>query len=195
MPSQPRTAESCHQYIRKLPGLSRFLLPSLFPDLRRAAGGGPVIIVNASEYSCDALRDPIHIPLQITQKGVRDLSTELHTLTVRATRDDVTRVLGFVFRKLWDQIVSIACRRPIHLNHASGGVPPPSSLCCPLHAAGPYSKDQQNLAHLYVSSHTSTLTALIRARRRDPSGSATEQKRFIAIGSSQSCWREQTLFP
>ena len=26
---------------------------------------------------------------------------------------------------------SIASRRLIHLNHASGGVPPPSSLCCP----------------------------------------------------------------
>ena len=41
--------------IRKLPGLSRFLLPSLFPDLQRAASGGPVIVVNSSKYSCDAL--------------------------------------------------------------------------------------------------------------------------------------------
>ena len=37
--------------IRNLPGLSCFLLPSLFPDLRRAASGGPVIIVSASKYS------------------------------------------------------------------------------------------------------------------------------------------------
>ena len=41
--------------IRELPGLSHFLLPSLFPDLQRAASGGPVIIVNVSQYSCDAL--------------------------------------------------------------------------------------------------------------------------------------------
>ena len=58
--------------IRELPGLSRFLLPSLFLDLQRAASGGSVIIVNASKYSCDALvvfidRDPVHIPLLITQ--------------------------------------------------------------------------------------------------------------------------------
>jgi hypothetical protein len=57
--------------IRELPGLSRFLLPSLFSDLHRAASGGPVIIVNANQYSCDALiispdRDPVHISLQIT---------------------------------------------------------------------------------------------------------------------------------
>ena len=54
--------------IRELPGLSRFLLPSLFPALQLAASGGPVIILNASHYSCDALvvffdRDPVHIPL------------------------------------------------------------------------------------------------------------------------------------
>ena len=58
--------------IRALPGLSRFLLPTLFSDLQCAARGGPVIIVNASKHSCDALvvfldRDPVHIPLQITQ--------------------------------------------------------------------------------------------------------------------------------
>ena len=36
--------------IRNLPGHSRFLLPSLFPDLQHAASGGPVIILNASKY-------------------------------------------------------------------------------------------------------------------------------------------------
>ena len=41
--------------IRKLPGLSRFLFPLLFSDLQCAASGGPVIVVNASEYDCDAL--------------------------------------------------------------------------------------------------------------------------------------------
>ena len=85
--------------IRKLPGLSRFLLPLLFSDLQRAACGGPVIIVNASKYSCDALivfidQDPVHIPLQITQENVRDLSTGLHTLTARkeGRRDKRARI-------------------------------------------------------------------------------------------------------
>ncbi|KAF8551333.1 hypothetical protein OG21DRAFT_1487080 [Imleria badia] len=62
--------------IRELPGLSRFLLPSLFPDLQRAAAaanGGPVIIVNASKYSCDALiifldRDRVHISCRLLRK-------------------------------------------------------------------------------------------------------------------------------
>jgi hypothetical protein len=107
--------------IRALPGLSRFLLPSLFLDLQSAASEGPVIIVNASQYGCDALivfldRDPVHIPLQITQQDVRDLSTELHTLTARTKSADVTKELAFFLRKLWDQIVSpvVDCLQTTH---------------------------------------------------------------------------------
>ncbi|KAF8122964.1 hypothetical protein EV363DRAFT_1404369 [Boletus edulis] len=90
--------------IRELPGLSRFLLPSLFSDLqlKRAASGGP---------HCDVLlillnRDPVHIPLQITVESVRELLREVNTLTVRATTTDVTRALAAFLRKLWDQIIS-----------------------------------------------------------------------------------------
>ena len=46
---------------------------------------------------------------------------ELHTLTVRATRDDVARVLAFFLRKLWDQIgfPIVDCLQTYH----------PSQLC------------------------------------------------------------------
>ena len=49
--------------ICRIPGLTQFLLPSVFPDLQRATGGGPVIVLfffifritlivlNASRYS------------------------------------------------------------------------------------------------------------------------------------------------
>lgn len=61
--------------IREPLRLSRFLLLSLFSDLQRAASGGPVIVVNASMFSFDALvvsvdQDSIHIPLQIAQEDV-----------------------------------------------------------------------------------------------------------------------------
>ena len=180
--------------VRELPGLSRFLLPSLFPDLQLAASGGPVVIVNASEYSCDALivlldRDPVHIPLQVTLEGVRDLSTELHTLTVRARRVDVMRELAAFLRKLWDQIVS-----PIvdflHTTHPFRSriwwCPTAEFSVLPLHAAGPFRKGQRNLVDIYISSYTPTLTALIRARKHDPSRSVTRRKRFIAIGQAKA---------
>ena len=180
--------------IRRLPGLSRFLLPSLFSDLQRSASGGPVIIVNASKYSCDALivfldRDPVHIPLQITQEGVRDLSTEFRALTMQATRADVTKELAFFLRKLWDQIVSpIVCfLRTAHPSQSRiWWCPTAEFSVLPLHAAGPFRKGQQNLPHIYISSCTPTLTALVRARRHDPLNSAVEQKRFIAIGQAKA---------
>ena len=179
--------------IRELPGLSRFLLPSPFPDLQRAASGGPVITVNASQYSCDALivfldRDPVHIPLRITQEDVRDLSTELHTLTVRATRDDVTKEHAFL-RKLWYLIVSpiVDCLQTSHPSKSRiWWCSTAEFSVLPSHAAGPYRKGQQNLRYLYISSYTPTLTALIRARRRDPLSPEIEQKRFLAIGQPKA---------
>jgi CHAT domain-containing protein len=187
--------------IRNLPGFSHFLLPSLFPDLQHAASRGPVIIANASQYSCDALivfldRDPVHIPLQVTQEDVRDLSAELHTLTVRARRADMTKELAFFLRKLWDQIVSpivdcLKATRPFQSR--IWWCPTAEFSVLPLHVAGPYRKGQQNLPHLYISSYTPTLTALIRARRHDPSTSATEPKRFIAIGQAKAAGESELV--
>ena len=189
--------------IRKLPGLSRFLLPSLFPDLQCAASGGPIIIVNASQYGCDTLivfpdRDPVHIPLHLTQKGVRELSKELHTLTVRAKRGDVTRELAFFLRKLWDQIVSpiVDCLQKTHPSQSRiWWCPTAEFSVLPLHAAGPFRNGQQNLPRLYISSYTPALTALLRARRpaSDPSNSTTQQIHFVAIGQGKAAGETELL--
>ena len=180
--------------IRRLPGLSRFLLTPLFSDLRCAASGGPVIIVSASEYSCDTLiifleRDPVHIPLQVTQEDVRRLSTELQSLTVRAEEENVTRELAFFLRELWAKVVSpiVDC---LQMAQPYGSriwwCPTAEFSVLPLHAASPFRKGQKNLPDLYISSYTPTLTALIRARRYDPSNPATEKKRFLAIGQANA---------
>ena len=187
--------------IRELPGLSRFLLPSLFSDLRRAASEGPVIIVNASQYGCDALiifldQDPVHIPMQLTREDVRELSTELRALAMRATMDDMTRQFAFFSRKLWDQIVSpiVDVLQTIHpLQSRIWWCPTAESSVLPLHAAGPYRKGQRNLADLYISSYTPTLIALIRARRENTTSSVTDKKRFVAIGQAKAAG-ENELF-
>ncbi|KAI9456940.1 hypothetical protein HD554DRAFT_2042468 [Boletus coccyginus] len=180
--------------IRDLPGLSRFLLPPLSPALQRAAIGGPVIIVDASEYSCGALivlldRNPVHIPLQITREGVRDLSTEPHTLAMRAKTVDMTREPAAFLRKLWDQIIwpIVDFLQTIH--------PAQSRIwwchtaefsVLLLHAVGPYRRGRRNLTDICISSYTPLLTALIRTTRRDPSSAATQRERFITIGQAKA---------
>ncbi|KAG1801230.1 uncharacterized protein BJ212DRAFT_1322786 [Suillus subaureus] len=64
-----------------LPDLSPFLLYPLFSDLQKAAEEGLVIVVNASQYSCDALivhrdHNPVHISIGITRIEVSELSSE-----------------------------------------------------------------------------------------------------------------------
>ena len=186
--------------IRKLPGHSRFLLPSLFSNLQRAATGGPVTIVNTSKYSCDALvilvdRGPIHIPLSATEEDVRDLS-KLRTLIVRAKRSDVTRDLGLFLRELWDQVVSPIADFLLTTCPCQSRIwwyPTAEVSLLPLHAAGPYRKGQQNLSALYTSPYTPTLSALIRARQHYPPNSATEQKRFLCIGQAKGTGESELL--
>ena len=177
--------------IRELPGLSHFLLPPLFSDLQQAAYGGPVIIVNASTYGCDALvvlvdRNPHHIPISITQDGVRGLSSKLGTLSVRTLSVDVTEDLTIILRELWDKVVSpvVDFLRTVHpLQSRIWWCPTAEFSLLPLHAAGPHREGQQNLANLYISSYTPTLTALIRARRHD---AASKGKHFLGIGQANA---------
>jgi CHAT domain-containing protein len=115
---------------------------------------------------------------------------------MRAKTAEVTKELAFFLRKLWDQVVLpiVDCLQMTHPSQSRIWWCPTAEFCVlPLHAAGPYRKGQHNLPHLYISSYTTTLTALIRARRHDPSNFATEQKRFIAIGQAKAAGESELL--
>ena len=180
--------------IRELPGLSQFLLSPLFSGLQRAASGGPVIIMNASQYSCDALvvsadRDPVYIPLSITKARVRELSSQLHMLTTRTKLMDMTRDICVFLRELWNDVVSHIVDFLLTAYPRQSRIwwcPTSEFSLLPLHAAGPCRKGQLNLSSLYISSYTPTLTALIRARRPILPDSATQRKHFIAIGQANA---------
>ena len=183
--------------IRELPGLSRFLLPPLFSDLQQAARGGPVIILNASEYSCDALvilmdRDPVHIPPSITKDDIRGLSRKLQDTLARRSPWNVTRDLFIIMRELWVSVVSpiVDFLQTVHpLQSRIWWCLAAEFFLLPLHAAGPYRrglfrKRQKDLSDLYVSSYTPTLTALIRVISPSSPNSVTEKKHFIGIGQA-----------
>ena len=180
--------------IRQLPGLSHFLLPLRFPDLQDAAKGGPIIIVNASKYTCDALvvladKDPAHIPLSTTQVNVRELVSKMQALIVLAKKEDVTRDLGIILRELWDKIVSPITKVLLQYVRRESRIwwcPTADFSFLPLHAAGPYRKGQENLADMFISSYTPTLSALIRARRRGLPNPEMRVQQFVAIGQAEA---------
>ena len=173
--------------IRQLPGLSRFLLPSLFSDLQSAAIDGPVIIMNASKYGCDAHivfadKDPVYIPLPVTKEDVRELSSRLRTLTRDAKRmgiKDMKKEFKIFFRKLWDKLVSHivnVLQTTCHRNSRIWWCPTADFSLLPLHAAAPYKERQKSVSDIYASSYTTILTALIRAGRPSLLDSAHETR-------------------
>ena len=68
--------------VREKPGFSRFLLPREFSDLTRAAQFGPIVILNASQYRCDAFivlpqaSSPLIVPLRCSLEDLRTYQTK-----------------------------------------------------------------------------------------------------------------------
>lgn len=83
--------------IRKLTGFEDFLLPKSISKLRAASTGGPVILLNASKYGCDALlmkQDGIeHFPLELSFGEVHDLTVSLSSDNLSTARCTVHRLL------------------------------------------------------------------------------------------------------
>jgi CHAT domain-containing protein/tetratricopeptide (TPR) repeat protein len=179
--------------IRTLPDFSRFLLPPLFSDLQTAAEDGPVIIVNASQYSCDAMivlcaADPVHIPFDIAQADVSELSTKFQSLIRNAgSSDNQQYEIVNVLRTLWECVVGpiVEALRELLVRPGSRiwWCPTAEFTLLPLHAAGLYSKTSYNLSRFYISSYTPTLAALIRARQQLARTPSTPH--FAAIGQGK----------
>ncbi|KAG2144241.1 CHAT domain-containing protein [Suillus clintonianus] len=177
--------------IRMQPDCSRFLLPPLFSDLQKAAAEGPVIIVNASEYSCDALivlssQDPVHVPLDITRTEVSELSSEFRSVAEQFGCSDYQLKLVGILRKLWnhavDPVVQALRVSNVHPGSRIWWCPTAEFTLLPLHAAGPYERKKDNLSQIYISSYTPTLATLVRARERVSRYASTQY--FVAIGQA-----------
>ncbi|KAG2339573.1 hypothetical protein BDR05DRAFT_847845, partial [Suillus weaverae] len=177
--------------IRMLPDFSRFLLPPLFSDLQKAAEEGPVIIVNASQYGCDALiifnaQDPVHVPLDIAQTEVSELSFEFQSLAEQFGASNCQNKLASILRELWNRVVDPVVRAlevsGVHRDSRIWWCPTAEFTLLPLHAAGPYEKNKDNFSHIYISSYTPTLATLIRARQRVSREASTQH--FVAIGQA-----------
>ncbi|KAG1830018.1 CHAT domain-containing protein [Suillus variegatus] len=165
-------------------GFSRFLLPPLFSNLQDAAHDGPIIVLIASIWSCDAIIIPHKQPPTSIQ-----LPTNMQKLgeLVRAFREAVPKdaALMEALRELWNVVVRLVVKN-------LGGIAPqgshiwwcPTSLFSflPLHAAGEYRRNGESLSRHYISSYTPSLTTLIKARA---SHDRSPLVPFVAIGQNR----------
>ncbi|KAG0691638.1 CHAT domain-containing protein [Suillus ampliporus] len=188
--------------IRNVDGFSRFLLPPSYEELQAAARYGPVIILIASKYSCDALivptsGQPHHVPLSSLalvnlEKLKTDFSREIRHAALMGPTEP-RKYLRALLRKVWDEIMlpivnvlqhdlKLRCRSRIWL------CPTAAFTSIPLHAAHPFrikpdrSGQESSLEDLYICSYTPTLSALIRARQTMKTRATPS---FIAVGQSQ----------
>ncbi|MFI6169410.1 CHAT domain-containing protein [Nocardia sp. NPDC051052] len=171
--------------IRGYPGLERFLLPPELTELRCAAAGGAVVLVNSGRRRSDAIivpadSDPILIPLPaLTAADVRSYAIDLHDATTAGAHAGLTRslrrqrVVSEILGWLWDTVVE-PISAVLATQFEAGQQKPrvwwlPTGLLglFPLHAAG-HVGGACALDHC-VSSYTPTLRALAHIRSRPPS--------------------------
>ncbi|KAG8996094.1 hypothetical protein FRB93_000945 [Tulasnella sp. JGI-2019a] len=162
--------------IRQLDGFVGFLGATPFATLQKAAENGPVIIVNISRDGSDALiittsEDPISVPLpDATPSAIRALANTLIVCTrSQADQPKSDQRLTEVLRELWAMVVApVVLQLENTLDLPVGlriwWMPTSFAWWLPLHAAGPYKSGKRNLPDRFVSSYTTTLSSLIRAR-------------------------------
>ncbi|KAJ7477711.1 TPR-like protein [Mycena latifolia] len=176
------------EQIRDLPGFERFLLPKLISELSVAAQIGPVVLLNISQYRCDALiltpnpgDQVIHVPLDCTLEAAQSLAESLGSLVRGAARSsrlhgrregelppevEFSRVLS----ELWKRIVKPVLEGlavPTPPTVAPGRIwwcPTGPLAFLPIHAAGLYGTNEafgSKLSDFYIPSYTPSLAVLI----------------------------------
>ncbi|KIM86377.1 hypothetical protein PILCRDRAFT_816309, partial [Piloderma croceum F 1598] len=187
--------ETVVEHVRKLPHFERFLLPKQYSELRDAARNGPVVVLNASQYGCDALiiASPLqlrHVRLDkltyehahslrqllysaLDSQQLRDERRMRRSLAGHLDRDATFRdVLG----QLWEMVVKpvLGCFEPHQLegNLHIRWCPTGPLAFLPIHAAGIYNADgtvSHSLADVVISSYTPSLSALLNSSGRQVS--------------------------
>lgn len=166
--------------IRSQLGFERFLLPLTFGSLQGAASHGPVVVLNASVYRCDALviRAPQAIqviPLSGTsrERFKHEAGALQYCLWAASKDSDGHRFLEIVLKRLLDWLWSII-GMPVCTalqDYLSTSKVPRVWWCptgvmsfLPIHACGPSDGATPGIADMVVSSYAPTLSALLRAQ-------------------------------
>ncbi|KAJ7656612.1 CHAT domain-containing protein [Mycena rosella] len=164
--------------IHEQPGLEYFLLPKPYEVLRHASQGGPIVILNSHEDSCDGIiildptSSPIHVSLpnttlEILQSQRAILKELLGRCNEYFTSKPPEECFADLLAWLWTEIVSpvyqVLDSHGIH-NGRLWWLPTGAFAGLPLHAAS--GTDQ------FIHSYTATLGSLLDAYTKKSSGTS-----------------------
>ena len=164
--------------IRSRPDLRSLMTPRL-AEFLTAAVRGPVVIVNVSEYRCDALiitQDQVHLVhlSALTKQAVAEQAQKLLDAADTVKRTEVDDVLRWAWSHIAEPVfavLGITEEAPLgqetHVWWCATGL----AALLPLHAAGDYRDDigaRRTALDLAVSSYTPTLRTLMQLRQRPP---------------------------
>ncbi|KZT10493.1 uncharacterized protein LAESUDRAFT_644568 [Laetiporus sulphureus 93-53] len=174
--------------VQSMPGFEQFLTTKKLPQLLQCAHSGPVVILNCSQWHCDALiilpdsKEVVHLPLNgLTYQIAQNLAPD-HTIFTATARDVRTATMMFVddvlyssfesiLSQLWYNIVKPVLDKLAYPKQTATcsnlsrifWCPTGSLTFLPIHAAGIYGRAESNvkISEFVISSYTPTLSALI----------------------------------
>jgi tetratricopeptide (TPR) repeat protein len=177
--------------VRSQPGLEDLVKPPRLERLLAAATPGPIVIVNVSQYRCDALiisGDQVRlVPLAaLTADEVAEQVQNLLDRTDAVSRAAADDVLKWTWNRIVEPVfTSLGLTQPAppgeepHIWWCATGL----SAFLPLHAAGDQRNDHRTQADaldLAISSYTPTLRTLLQLRERQ-AGQARADSRLLIV--------------
>ncbi|KAL4775821.1 CHAT domain-containing protein [Aspergillus nidulans var. acristatus] len=168
--------------IRKQPGFDDFLQAPSEKEMQHAAQKGPIVIINISQYRCDAIlveQDKIHVlPLS-------NLSSEAIEEKAQSNNLETPRVLEWLWDSIMDPILQALgfTQSPSNCNWPHVWWIPTGPLTkFPLHAAGYHNQGgSKTVLDRVMSSYSLSVKAIVHGRRRPAKQSSSANALLVAM--------------
>jgi CHAT domain-containing protein len=172
--------EQMIQDIRRLPGFERFLLAPTEDEVKVAAASGPIVVINVSNYRCDAFI--------VEKHGLRALRLpDLKSEDVRARAATLAEPETQLLEWLWDTIAKPVLDA-LGFTQTPGNswpriwwVPTGPLTRFPIHAAG-YHGSSNTVLDRVISSYSSSIRALIQGRQRPSKALPNVSGKAVLVG-------------
>ncbi|KAL4736273.1 CHAT domain-containing protein [Aspergillus similis] len=168
--------------IRRKPGFDNFLQAPSETEMQHAAQKGPIVIINISQYRCDAIlvkQDKIHVlPLS-------NLSSEAIKEKAQSNNLESPRVLEWLWDSIMDPILQALgfTQSPSDCNWPHVWWIPTGPLTSfPLHAAGYHNQgESKTVLDRVMSSYSLSVKAIVHGRRRPTKQSSSANALLVSM--------------